>query len=186
MHLLQSEEFDYLIQNLRKAHQTNDLEMLGDLVEYARTEGIFYLDFEEKHAKLFNLLLTISLDLLHSPLVFQSNKLWWFIAECYDIHFHQIRLEEYPSDTATLFFELTRNVLQPDFHKLDLEKGSALYWYSTCIYFITMRANWFSSKWNEFFELYTLLQPWTRNALEDDLIASWIESYDKFTSGTVR
>src|SRR3954465_7549951 len=103
MRLQQLEEFDYLIRNLRDAHQKNDLEILGNIIEYARAQGIFYTDFKEKHAELFNLILNISLGLLQSPIVFKSSKLWWFIAECYDIHFHQIRLDEYPSETAVLF-----------------------------------------------------------------------------------
>ncbi|MCF6403101.1 hypothetical protein L3C95_09465 [Chitinophaga filiformis] len=174
---------DHLIQYLPKAHKANDLKALGKLVEYARAHGVFYPDFADKHAIAFNLLLNISLDLLRSPLVHQSDEIWWFIAECYDIHFHQIQLDEYPPETARLFFELTRNVLHPDLHKLDRE-DSKISWYSPCIYFIKRASGSFSSRPDEFFELYTLLQPWIREAGEDHLVMYWVEEYEELRSGT--
>ncbi|SFM90173.1 hypothetical protein SAMN05428949_1228 [Chitinophaga sp. YR627] len=185
LELKYSEEIDYLILNIRKAHEKNDLEALGDLAEYARAHGVFYRDFEEKLAELFGLLLNISLDLLRSPLIFKSEKIWWFIDKCYDIHFHQIRLAEYPPETAKLFFTLTKAVLQPEFHKLDeSDSEQYIYWYSTCVYFIIMVDHWFSTRRDEFLELYALLQPWVRNGKNGHLIEYWMESYNEFNPGS--
>lgn len=174
-------ECDYLIPHLREAHSILDYKTLSNLAENARGKGIFYGDVEEKHVTLFKLMLNISLDLLQQPEAFLSADIWSFIATCYDIHFHQIQLNEYPADTGGLFFELTRNVLQPAFYKLYTEAGSVQHWYNTCIYFIKMADGWFSTRKREFIDIYTLLQPWM-NHQDTDLNEYWSDIYKDLTS----
>jgi hypothetical protein len=175
--------YDYLFQHLRKAHEDNDLDTLIEIVEWARGGGFFYsyADFEENEGLFFNLFLQIAIDLVQTKAAFESERLWFFITEVYDIRFHQIPLDEYPAETYRLYFELTQKVLQPHFHALELDKDRRISGYGRTLYFIKMACGWFEDIPEDFFALYPLILPLC-NDPEYHLDAYWLDSYKELTA----
>lgn len=172
-------EYDFLVRSLTESHQNNDIENLCKLVEHVRGEGLLYQDFHEKNVNLLESLLKISLDLIRNSVIHLSNRPWWFIMEVYDIVFHQVRLKEYPVICAELYFKLSKEVLDHQFHKF-YERDSEIQSYGKCIYFILLANNWFSNRNKEFLLLYKKLEPLIGNK-PDHLEEPWINRYKELT-----
>lgn len=175
-------EYQFLIKSFIESHKNHDIENLGKLIEYVRADGVLYRDFHEENVKLLEDLLRISLDLIKDAVIYTSERPWWFIMEFYDIVFHQVRMEEYPSICADLYFELSKEVLDDKFHKF-YERGSHnhMHYYGMCIYFILMADNWFASRKEEFLVLYKKLKP----LIGDDPDHSeepWVNRYKELTT----
>jgi hypothetical protein len=151
--------YNSLMEDFKKFQSSQEIEKLTELVEYVRGEGILYNDFPKQNAELLELLLKISLELTDNSEIFTSSLCWFFIEEVYDIVLHQVRLSEYPSEHAILYFELTKNVLNPKFHKLYGDGNESIFSYGRCIYFILMAYSWFSEREKEFLAIYELMKP---------------------------
>jgi hypothetical protein len=170
-------EYNSLIKNFIQNGARDDLDHLCELVEHVRGQGILYQDFPEKNATLLELLLRTSLDLMKSPLIYSSDKPWWFIREVYDIIFHQVRLGEYPSICAELYFQLSKDVLDEKFHKF-YERNSTVPSYGMCVYFIQMADGWFADREKEFLIVFQKMKPLFGEE-PDHLEEPWLNRYQK-------
>ena len=142
--------YNSLTKDFKKFQSGQEIEKLCKLVEYVRAEGILYYDFPKQNAELLELLLKISIELTDNSDIFKSVVCWFVIEEVYDIIFHQVQLHEYPSEHSILYFELTKRVLNPKFHKLYRDSNENIASYGICIYFIQMAFRWFSDREKKF------------------------------------
>lgn len=168
-------EYEFLIHSLIESYQNNDMDNLCKLVSHVRSEGLLYQDFYKENLNVIENLLKISLGLIRNPVIHLSDQPWWFIKEVYDSIFHQVRLGEYPVICADLYFKLSKEVLDDQFHKF-YKRGSEIESYGVCIYFILIADNWFADRNEEFLFLYKRLEPLIGNA-PDHLQEPWINRY---------
>lgn len=164
-------EYEYLIKSLSDSGNNNDLDRLCDLVEHVRAEGILYQDFHKENAILIEILLKNCINLLKETIIDKTNRSWWFISEVYDIIFHQVRLKEYPPICTTLYFELSKEVLESKFHRF--WRDNDIPSYRKCVYFIQMAYQWFANRNEEFLVLYKNMKPLISEKI-DDLEDPWI------------
>jgi hypothetical protein len=168
-------KYDTHIIIFRQAQVDLDIERICKSVEHVRSEGMLYQDFSGQNVNLLEILVTLAHDLLRTPFVYTSNLYWWFVAEVYDIIFHQVSLAKYPSFIAELYFRLTNEVLNERFYGFH-RVGNAMESYKTCIYFILMTGDWFSNRPEEFVVLFDKLKPLLSDQ-PDDLEQTWIEKH---------
>jgi|GEM_PF-5906830 len=100
-----------LISVLQESFKKTDVEQLCLIVEHIRSHGLLYADYDSRQSILVETLLEISIALVKEPNFAVSNQSWLFVHITYDIIFHQVRLEEYPSSCANLYFYLSKDVL---------------------------------------------------------------------------
>ncbi len=129
-------EYEHLIRSFEEAQKRQDLKELNVLIEYIRAEGLFYADYHQHQLALVNLIFAISHELLKNPAAQNSDELWWFIRQFYDVLFHQVRLTDYPVTSTKHYEELTNEI--KEFHFENPTKESAVSVYNDCIYFVEL------------------------------------------------
>lgn len=100
--------------------------------------------------------------------------------EVYDIVFHQVRLDEYPAICAELYFKLSGEVMDEEFHQF-YKSDISIEAYGNCIYFIQMADNWFSKREQEFIVLYEKMKPLI-NDDPDHLEKPWVDRYKELNA----
>jgi hypothetical protein len=144
---IETEDSFFLTNALRRHVEKNEVPSLCLIVEYVRAEGVLYQDYTEQHSKFLEIALSTATWLLNDFVRVSDGSTFFYINTLYDLIFHQVRLEEYSSYCASLYFKLSLELLDSKYYRYLNEKNDD---YHFCIYFIDMAHDWFSKRQEEF------------------------------------
>lgn len=173
-------DYDSLRNGFAHAQARHDAKGLCELIEFVRSEGVLYQDFVQKNTEILELLLRISLDLIKNSAFNTRYESWKFTEGVYDIVFHQVRLEEYSSGCAELYFKLSNEVLRETFHVF-YAGDNRIEPYGMCVYFIQMAYGWFTDREQEFLALYNRMKTLIGEK-PGDLEEPWSDRYKELNA----
>ncbi|MBS0029872.1 hypothetical protein ACTJJ0_20535 [Chitinophaga sp. 22321] len=176
------EDRNYLYRFLRLHGEKKDILNLALLAEITRAEGYFYYHDHYDNAAscgdIVALFLTEAIELLNNGDVLNNLLIMWYISTVYDIIFHQVWLEEYPPLCASLYFQLSNRMLDPEW--IPLYNITRHYYHS--LYFIDMAHHWFGKRPEEFMILSNKLISGIKDGLRNKHdYASWFDTYAELT-----